>query len=57
MEEWIKNWNLTHLLVSAAIIVGAVILWKLFRRAFLRFSTKRAGEGGVQGSAGTALTA
>ena len=56
MEEWIKNWNLTHLLVSAAIIVGAVILWKLFRRAFLRFSTKRAGEGGVQGSAGTALT-
>jgi len=54
MSDWISSWNLSHLLLSAGIIVAAVILWKIFRKAFLRYATKR--NGVTQGTAGTALT-
>lgn len=54
--NWIRSWKLSNILFSVVIIVGALILWKLFRRAYLRFLEKRTAEGGSQASARTALT-
>ncbi len=56
MFDWIKNWNLSNLLLSIVIITAAVIIWKIFRRAYIRFMTKRTEEAAVQGSAKTAMT-
>ena len=56
MLEWLRNWNLSNLLLSAIIIVAAVIIWKIFRRAYLRFVTKRSEGASLQGSEKTAMT-
>lgn len=51
-----SGWKLSSVLISIGIILGALILWKIFRRAFWSMTEKRQLANGAPGSAKTALT-
>ena len=57
LGRWFDNINYNRLLLSAIIIVVAVVLWQLFRRAYKRYAQKRGGVKNVKGAAaaGTAV--
>jgi len=41
MPEWVKHLNLSNILISAAIIAGAVVLWAFIRRAAKRVTAAK----------------
>ena len=42
MPEWLEKLNLTNILISAAIIAGAIVLWAVIRKAVRRVTKTKA---------------
>ncbi len=51
LADLLNKINMSQLLVSAVIVVVAVILWRVFRRAYMKFAAKRAEGKNVDGVA------
>lgn len=54
--QWFKNLNYSHILLSAAVIVCSIVVWRLVRIAFDRYAAKQSETRNVKGTAGTAMS-